>query len=85
MTYAKTTRRVVSLAALATVACTPARPIAPEATAGGDAFWSALSALCDQAFEGRVIEGTAASDASFTATPTGAKTRSRSTAATRRW
>lgn len=58
-------RRVVCLAALATVACTPAEPMSPAAAAGGDTFWSALSALCDQAFEGRMIEGTAPSDASF--------------------
>ncbi len=30
-----------------------------------DLFWKNLSALCGQAFEGRVIEGTAPSDAAF--------------------
>ncbi len=30
-----------------------------------DEFWRALTALCGQAFEGRVVEGTAASDAAF--------------------
>jgi len=30
-----------------------------------DLFWNHLRALCGQAFEGRVVEGTAASDAAF--------------------
>lgn len=30
-----------------------------------DEFWNALQALCGQAFEGRVVEGTAASDDAF--------------------
>lgn len=30
-----------------------------------DAFWQRLTVLCGQAFEGRMVEGTAASDAAF--------------------
>lgn len=37
----------------------------PPATAPQDAFWSALEALCGQAFAGRLAEGNAPADAAF--------------------
>lgn len=39
--------------------------IAPPAPSPPDAFWSALAALCGQAFAGRLVEGNAPSDAAF--------------------
>lgn len=51
----------VFVAAL-TLACAP---VSPKPDAPGDAFWQALSTLCGQAFEGRVVEGTAPGDAAF--------------------
>jgi hypothetical protein len=53
----------ISVATL-TLACAPAPP---KPAALGDSFWQALSTLCGQAFEGRVVEGTAPGDAAFAA------------------
>lgn len=50
------------IAAAFTHACAPAPP---KSAAPGDIFWQALSGLCGQAFEGRVVEGTAPGDATF--------------------
>ncbi len=49
------------LAALAAGCFTPTGP----APSPQDAFWSGIEALCGQAFGGRVVEGTAASDQAF--------------------
>jgi hypothetical protein len=54
---------LVSTCVLALLAVLPASVQAAESP--HDVFWKQLVALCGQAFEGRVVEGTAASDAAF--------------------
>jgi hypothetical protein len=59
-------RPLLSLsAAIMVSACALPQPLPPAAAAAGDVFWASLTALCGQAFEGRMIEGTAAGDAAF--------------------
>lgn len=53
-------RRLAGILALTFVSCATAP--APRA---GDAFWNAIEPLCGKAFEGRLVEGTEASDAAI--------------------
>lgn len=53
--------RTLTLGALLLAGCASAPPSSPESP--GDRLWAALTPLCGQAFEGRLVEGTEPSDA----------------------
>jgi len=55
-----TVRRSIILIALTLVSCRTVQSDRP-----GERLWNALAPLCDQAFEGRLVEGTEPSDAAI--------------------
>jgi hypothetical protein len=60
-------KSVIYVCVLALLAIAPAS--AQTAETAQDVFWNQLRALCGQAFAGRIVEGTAASDAAFAGEP----------------
>jgi hypothetical protein len=55
-TVAPACRAAALLLVLAPVACAPRSPEPPPLPASQEQFWSALQALCGQAFEGELVE-----------------------------
>jgi hypothetical protein len=57
------TKRVLALGVLLLVGCASAPQPRTEPNPAADRLWAALTPLCGQAFEGRLVEGTEPSDA----------------------
>ncbi|HEX2225157.1 MAG TPA: hypothetical protein VHN15_13235 [Thermoanaerobaculia bacterium] len=55
--------RTSTLSALLLAGCASAPPSPAAPSSPGDRLWAALTPLCGQAFEGRLVEGTEPSDA----------------------
>jgi hypothetical protein len=56
---------IAAAAVLAVSACAPRMAQLPPLEPAQAAYWNALQSLCGQAFEGRLVEGTAPGDTAF--------------------